>query len=255
MNYKYLFGPVPSRRMGRSLGVDITPHKTCSLNCVYCECGRTTKLTLKRKEYVSAKEVIKELRDYLSTKPILDFVTFSGAGEPTLNSGIGEIIKFLKTEFPKYKTAVLTNSTLFNDRQARKDVLKADVIVPSLDAVSQELYEKINEPYGKLKAKELIAGLIQLRKEFKGEIWLEIFLVPGMNDTRTELDKFKDAISKIKPDKVQLNTLHRPGTKAWVKPLSSKKMDEISKYLGEYSKAIYGRKVLKEKIKRCGKHC
>ena len=254
MNYKYLFGPVPSRRMGRSLGVDITPHKTCSLNCVYCECGRTTNLTLERKEYVPSSDVIRELKDYLSQKPQLDFVTFSGAGEPTLNSGISKIIKFIKIKFPQYKTAVLTNSTLFSEKQARKDILCADVIVPSLDAVSEGLYKKINEPCGKMKAKELISGLIDLRKEFKGEIWLEIFLVPGLNDTKKELDKFKAVISKIKPDKVQLNTLHRPGTKAWVKPLSSKKMDEISKYLGENSKAVYGRKVLKEKIKRYGKH-
>lgn len=238
MNYKYLFGPVPSRRLGRSLGVDLTPHKTCSLDCVYCECGKTTKLTLERKEYVPTNSVINELNDYLSKKPKLDFITFSGAGEPTLHSGIGKIINFLKKEFPGYKVAVLTNSTLFDKKTARKDVLNADVIVPSLDTVSAGLFKRLNLPHKGLKVSNVVSGLVSLRKEFKGNIWLEIFLVPGLNDTDEEIEKLKIIIGKINPDKVQLNTLHRPGTQPWVKPVDPKRMNDISVYLGKLTGAI-----------------
>lgn len=255
MKYKYLFGPVPSRRLGRSLGVDLTPHKTCSLDCVYCECGKTTDLTLKRKQYVPAGAVINELRDFLEKGPELDFVTFSGAGEPTLHSGIGKIIDFLKKEFPQYKVAVLTNSTLLNKKQVRKDLMKTDVIVPSFDAVSEGLFKKVNRPHAGLKVSKLLSGLISLRKEFHGQIWLEIFLVPGLNDTKEELCKFNSIINRIKPDKVQLNTLHRPGTEHWVKPINKIKMLEISKRICNYSKAIrQEKKALVSGSKDAGKY-
>ena len=227
---KYLFGPVPSRRLGISLGVDLVPHKVCSLNCVYCEVGRTTNLTIERKEYVLIDEVIKELNDYLSENPELDFITFSGQGEPSLNSGLGKVIDFIKNNFPQYKVAVITNGTLFFDEQVRNEISRTDVLLPSLDAVSKISFLKINRPNKNLNINQIIEGLIQLRKEFNGKIYLEIFCVPELNDTQNELTLLKKTINKIKPDLIQVNTLDRPGTENWVKPVSRKKLEEISNF-------------------------
>jgi wyosine [tRNA(Phe)-imidazoG37] synthetase (radical SAM superfamily) len=224
---KYLFGPVPSRRLGVSLGVDLVPHKVCSLNCVYCEVGRTTNLTIARREYVPIAEVIQELEAYLSLDPDLDFVTFSGQGEPTLNSGLGQVIDFIKDNYPPYQVAVLTNGTLFWDEKVRAEVMRADVLLPDLDAVSELAFLKVNRPAKELEIGRIIEGLIKLRQEFQGKIYLELFLVPGLNDTETELTLLKETIGKIKPDIIQLNTLDRPGTESWVRPLSREKLEEI----------------------------
>ncbi len=232
MNYKYLFGPVPSRRLGMSLGVDLVPFKTCTYNCIYCECGKTTHLTTDRKEYVPLKEVIAELKDYLDQKPALDFITFSGSGEPTLYSGIGKITDFLKTEYPNYKICLLTNGSLFHLKDLRKEVRSVDLIIPSLDAVSDTAFRKINRPSPQLNPQNIIEGLVSLRKEYPGQIWLEIFIVPGLNNTESELKALKEAIEKIQPDKVQLNTLDRPGTEDWVTPASQKELETIVSYLG-----------------------
>jgi len=178
MKYKHLFGPVPSRRLGISLGVDLVPHKVCSLNCIYCEVGETTNHTLERKEYVPVSEVLDELDHFLSGNPELDYITFSGAGEPTLNIGIGEIISHIKENFPQYKLALLTNSTLLSDAKVRADVKKVDLLLPSLDAISEDVFSKINNPASNLRSQDIIDGLIEFKKIFKGEIWLEILLFP-----------------------------------------------------------------------------
>ena len=227
---KYLFGPVPSRRLGISLGVDLVPHKVCSLNCVYCEVGRTTNLTLERREYVPIFEVLDELNDYLSEKPELDFVTFSGQGEPTLNSGLGRVIDFIKDNFPQYKVAVITNGTLFFREEVRKEVRRADVLLPSFDAVSRLNFLKVNRPQKNLEIEKIATGLIKLRAEFSGKIFLEVFFVPGLNDSRDELELLKKTITKISPDVLQLNTLDRPGTESWVQPLSDTKLKEIAAF-------------------------
>jgi len=224
---KYLFGPVPSRRLGISLGVDLVPHKVCSMNCVYCEVGKTTNLTIERREYVPIDGVIEELNNYLSQNPKLDFITFSGQGEPTLNSGLEKVINFIKSSYPHYKVALITNGTLFWDKNVRNEVQKADVLLPSLDAVSKMTFLKLNRPNKNLQIDQIIEGLITLRKEFKGKIYLEIFFVPGLNDTESELNLLKSAIQKIKPDIIQLNTLDRPGTENWVKSLPREKLDQI----------------------------
>jgi len=225
--YKHLFGPVPSRRLGMSLGIDLIPKKVCSLNCVYCEVGKTTKLTTDRLEYVKYDNVINELQQFMSSKPKIDYFTFSGSGEPTLNSRIGDVLKFIKHEYPEVKTAVLTNGTLFSDKKLRKELLGADVILPSLDAASQSVFEKIDRPNKELNIETYIQGLIDLRKEYIGEIWLEILLLKGYNDSEEELKLLKEAIMQIQPDSVQLNTLDRPGTVQGLMPLTKEDLQQI----------------------------
>jgi len=210
--YKYLFGPVPSRRLGMSLGVDLVPKKVCSLDCVYCEVGKTTKLTLVRKEYVKFDKIKEELTHYFNNNPDPDYITFSGSGEPTLNIFIGEILLFIKQNKPNIPVAVLTNGTLFYDKNVRAGILNADVVLPSLDAATEDVFKKINRPAKNLNFDKYINGLIDFRKEFNGKIWLEIFILPNYNDTENELTEFKNIILRIKPDSVQLNTLDRPGT-------------------------------------------
>jgi len=209
--YKYLFGPVPSRRLGMSLGVDLVPKKVCSLDCVYCEVGKTSLLSTTRKEYVPYLKVIDELDNYFANNPDPDYITFSGSGEPTLNSRIGDVIKYLKEKKPAIPIAVLTNGTLLSDKQLRSELMAADLVLPSVDAVSDVVFKKINRPADELDAGTYIDGLINFSKEFKGKIWLEIFILPGYND-REELEKLRETILKINPTSVQLNTLDRPGT-------------------------------------------
>jgi len=213
-----------------SLGIDLVPKKVCSLNCVYCEVGETTKLTLDRMEYVKYDKVIAELKQFMSNNPKIDYITFSGSGEPTLNSRIGDVMNFIKKNYSEIKTAVLTSGALLFDKKLRTELLQADVILPSLDAASQKAFAKINRPNSRLKIETYIQGLIDLRKEYKGEIWLEIFLLKNYNDSKEELDLLKKAILKINPDTVQLNTLDRPGTITGLIPLSKNELQEIVDY-------------------------
>jgi len=232
MAYRHLFGPVPSRRLGVSLGVDLVPQKTCTFDCVYCECGKTTCLTCERREYVPTDRVIAELDAYLATAPDLDYVTFAGSGEPTLHTGIGEIIGFIKDRYPCYRVAVLTNSALLTDPEVRAALMRADLVVPSLDAVSEEAFLKINRPCPGLTAGQVLEGLLAFSREFPGEIWLEIFIAPGLNDTEEEIRLLKDAVAAIKPDRVQVNTLDRPGTDIRVRPAPPPALERIAATLG-----------------------
>lgn len=235
MKYKYLFGPVPSRRLGISLGVDLVPFKTCTLDCVYCECGKTTDLTIRRNEYASLEEVLEELHAYLKYSPKLDYITFSGSGEPTLYSRIGQVIDFIKNNYPQYSVAVLTNGTLLTQAEVRKQLEHANLVMPSLDAVSENVFQKINRPHHKLSCQEIISGLGSFRSLYSGEMHLEVFIIPGLNDTETELELLKMSINKIEPDAIQLGTLDRPGTEPWVRAATAEKMEKIASYLGKAS--------------------
>ncbi len=227
--YKYIFGPVPSRRLGMSLGVDLVPKKVCSLNCVYCEVGKTTNLTLQRKEYVPIDVVKEELAHYFKNNPDPDYVTFSGSGEPTLNSRIGEVIDFIKHIKPNLPVAVLTNGTLLYDAEVRQELLNADLVLPSLDAATDKVFKKINRPHKDLELKSYIDGLISFRREFQKKIWLEVFILPGYNDNLEELVLIKEIIKKIDPDEVQINTLDRPGTVDNLKGADYNELQDILK--------------------------
>ena len=220
MSYKYLFGPVASRRLGISLGVDLVPFKTCSLNCVYCESGATTVFSRERREYIPVDKVIEELDNLLSKDPQIDFMTFSGAGEPTLNSGIGKVISFVKSKYPKYKICLLTNGTLLDDPQVLAEIAEVDLCIPSLDASNKEEFNIINRPCPELDFDTCVDALINYCRTSKSEIWLELFIVPGKNDSEESIKRFAEIVSKAKPDKVQLNTLDRPGTVDWITPSS-----------------------------------
>jgi wyosine [tRNA(Phe)-imidazoG37] synthetase (radical SAM superfamily) len=225
--YRYLFGPVPSRRLGISLGLDLVPIKTCTLNCVYCESGRTTHLSLERKEYVPYEALKEELTHYFSHNPRPDYVTFSGSGEPTLNSRIGDVVHLIKNQAPDIPIAVLTNGTLLFQKQTCDDIKDATVVIPSLDAATEKVFKKINQPHPQLKIETLIKGLIQFRKDYTGQIWLEVFIVPGLNDTEKELTALKCAIKKIEPDRIQLNTLDRPGTVPTIQAATWQQLERV----------------------------
>lgn len=205
----HIFGPVPSRRLGISLGVDIIPYKVCTLDCIYCECGKTTDLSLERRHFIDPAAVLDELRTSLAAIPHLDYITFSGSGEPTLNADIGLLIREIKkmTAFP---VAVLTNGTLLYREEVRRELSAADLVLPSLDAVGAAALQRINQPHSGLDFALVLDGLERFRREYSGRLWLEVFLVKGGNDDQQELAALHQAIRRIAPDRVQLNTLDRP---------------------------------------------
>jgi wyosine [tRNA(Phe)-imidazoG37] synthetase (radical SAM superfamily) len=231
MQYHHIFGPVVSRRLGISLGVDLVTHKICSLDCVYCECGKTTRLTMEPREYVRFSEVKKELDHYLRHNPDPDYITFSGSGEPTLNSSIGRVIEHIKDKTPRTRVAVLTNSTLLFDPKVRQRLLKADLVVPSLDAVSQKMFARMNRPGSRMDAETVVRGIVDFKREYPGQLWLEIFILPGINDNESELLLLKGAIQKIHPDQVQINTLDRPGTVSDLRPATGTELERVIQIL------------------------
>lgn len=212
MQFSHLFGPVHSRRLRRSLGVDLVPYRICTFNCVYCECGTVPSLCTKRKTFFPENEVIAELEACLSSSPAIDHITFSGSGEPTLSLSIGNVIRFLKARFPQYRVAVLTNGSLLSDPAVRFDLLPADVVLPTLSSVNEETFRAIHRPSPDIRLGDIMNGITQFRKEYAGAIWLEVFVVPGLNTTDKEVSDLRDIIRTIRPDRVQLNTLDRPGT-------------------------------------------
>lgn len=231
MNYHHIFGPVPSRRLGISLGVDLVTHKICSLDCVYCECGKTTHLTLQRRPYVSFEAVKTELDHYWENNKDPDYITFSGSGEPTLNQDLGRVISYIKDQKPGVKVAVLTNSTLLKDPGVRQELALADLVVPSLDAVSKAAFTKLNRPVKGVSVEDIIDGIQAFAREFTGTIWLEIFILPGINDTPKELKALRQIILSIDPEMVQLNTLDRPGTVFHIRPASPAELARVKEML------------------------
>ncbi len=229
---KYLFGPVNSRRLGLSLGVDLVGRKTCSLDCVYCESGPTTRLTAEAAGYLPAQDVIDELDAYLSERPRLDVITFSGAGEPLLNSGIGDVIEFLKNTYPEYKICVLTNGTLLKLPEVRARIMRADIVIPSLDAASENVFRKMLRPHPDISASGTIEGIKAFSSEFRGTLIVEVFILPGYNDSASELSAIRDACISINPHSVQLNSLDRPGSVEGLLKADGERLASIAEMFG-----------------------
>ncbi|MBK1691026.1 radical SAM protein [Ectothiorhodospira mobilis] len=225
--YKHLFGPVPSRRLGMSLGVDLVPPKVCSYNCVYCECGKTTTPTARRDEYVPVDEVLAELGRFLEENPAPDYITLSGSGEPTLNSRIGEVIRFIKSQSRDIPVAVLTNGSLLSDPKVRGELLPADLVLPSLDAATEATFRRMDRPVRAVRLDDCIQGLVDFRREFSGRIWVEVMLLAGYNDNPEDLRRLREALVRIAPDRIQLNTLDRPGVLADLQAVSPETLERI----------------------------
>jgi wyosine [tRNA(Phe)-imidazoG37] synthetase (radical SAM superfamily) len=225
----YIFGPVNSRRLGRSLGVDLFREKICSLNCIYCEVGATTRLTCERAEHAPTAAVIAEIDAFFRQKRAeeVDFVTVTASGEPTLHSGLGEIINHLKQTTGK-PVALLTNGTLLWDGQVRKELAQADVVIPSLDSALPAGFRKVDRPAQCLDLKRIIEGMTLFSQEFSGQIWLEILLVVGINDTDEEISALCAVAARMRLDRIQLNTVIRPPLEAFAKPLSQAKMEAVA---------------------------
>jgi wyosine [tRNA(Phe)-imidazoG37] synthetase (radical SAM superfamily) len=225
---KYVFGPVPSRRLGMSLGIDIVPFKNCTFDCVYCQLGVTTRKTIDRGNFVPQDEVLAEIREVIDKKADnIDFITFSGSGEPTLNAQLGEMISRTKV-FTDIPVAVITNGSLLYMDDVRNDLSEADLVVPSLDAITDSTLAKINRPYESLTAKMLVDGLRDFTQQFKGKIWLEIMIIKGINDDMGELKQTATLVRDLKLDKIQLNTVVRPPAEDFALPLTAEEMKEIA---------------------------
>ncbi len=229
--YKYVFGPVPSRRLGISLGVDLVLSKTCNLDCIYCECGETTKFYNRMGSYVDVDKVVEEVGEVLKTITP-NYITFSGSGEPTLNKDMGLIIDKIKNIY-KGKIAIITNSTLLYKDEVRETLEKADLIIPSLDAVSKEVFDEINRPAKGVKIEEVLEGLEKFLGETKRKVSLELFIIEGINDSRNELKGFVEFLKDKNYTTIQLNTLARPGTRRDIQPATIKRLEEIRNYFLE----------------------
>lgn len=235
---KYVYGPVLSRRLGLSLGVDLVPRKVCTYDCIYCQLGRTTSKTLERREYLPTDAILKDVEAALTQQEAPpDYVTLSGSGEPTLHSKIGEIVRHIKDLAP-CPVAVITNGSLLFREEVAEALLGADVVLPSLDAATEPVFETINRPHRDLKLRRVIEGLKDFRQAFKGEIWLEVLFCRGINDGPRDIQALKEAIAEIGPDAVHLNTVVRPGAEEYASPLSHQKLEEIARELGEGAEVI-----------------
>ncbi|MDD8012782.1 MAG: radical SAM protein [Acidobacteriota bacterium] len=216
--YKHLYGLVPSRRLGRSLGIDLVPFKTCTYDCVYCQLGRTTKRTIQRKEYVPIEEIVLELEEKLAGIDAPDYISLAGSGEPTLNSGIGSLIRKIK-DMTKIPVAVLTNGSLLWLREVQDALDAADLVLPSLDAGSDALFRQVNRPHRSLWFAQMVDGIAGFTKRFQGEIWLEVFLLAGVTAIPADAQKIAAMVERIGPARTQINTVTRPPTETYASPV------------------------------------
>jgi wyosine [tRNA(Phe)-imidazoG37] synthetase (radical SAM superfamily) len=235
----HVFGPVPSRRLGQSLGIDPTPLKTCNWNCVYCQLGRTVPPTNRRREYVPMKEVLAEVECALASHADggIDWITFVGSGEPTLHSRLGEMIRAVKriTDLP---VAVITNGSLLYRSEVRAALAAADAVLPTLDAGNPALYRRIDRPHAGITFERLVAGLSAFRSQFSGKLWIEVMLLHGMNDGEKPLHEIADMLRRIQPDEVHINLPTRPPCETWVRPASTEALSRAVSILGAVAKVI-----------------
>ena len=236
----YVFGPVPSRRLGQSLGVDTIPLKTCNWNCVYCQLGRTVPLTNERKEYIPREEILAEVEQALAAHhpDEIDWVTFVGSGEPTLHSGIGWLIRRVKARTEK-PVAVITNGALLHLAGVREELSAADAVLPTLDAGNAVLYRRINRPHPDVTFERLVDGLSEFRWEYRGKLWVEVMLVRGLNDSEETLREIAVTLERIRPNEIHINLPTRPPVETWVEPPDEEGLLRAMSILGKVARVVH----------------
>ena len=237
---QYVFGPVPSRRLGQSLGIDTIPLKTCNWNCVYCQLGRTHPVTNERREYYPRRDILAEVQQALAAHEPgeIDWVTFVGSGEPTLHAGIGWLVAQVKalTTLP---VAVITNGSLLDDPEVRDALALADAVLPTLDAGTADLYRRINRPHPACTFRRLVQGLIDFRRMYEGQLWVEVMLVRGLNDTAQALKEIASILHRIAPDEIHISLPTRPPAETWVRPSDDEGIMRAQAILGDVARVLH----------------
>ncbi len=221
--FRYLYGPVNSRRLGRSLGIDLVPFKVCTYDCIYCQLGRTTRKTVQRQEYFPVVDILRELEQKLAASPSPDYLTLAGSGEPTLNNRIGELISKIKS-LTRIPVAVLTNGSLLWQPEVQEALMAADLVIPSLDAGDEHLFRYVNRPHRNITFDRMVNGLAAFTRDFPGAVWLEVFLLTGITGIKSEVEKIAALAKSIKPGRVQLNTVSRPTAEEFASPVPEEQM-------------------------------
>ncbi len=221
--FEYLYGPVPSRRLGRSLGIDLVPHKTCTYDCIYCQLGNTTHKTVERRDYVPVEGVLSELKEKLAAGVSCDYITLAGSGEPTLHASLGELIRKIK-EMTEIPVSVITNGSLLELPEVREALFRADLVVPSLDAGDPAMFEYVNRPHRDIVFERMAEGLVEFGKHYEGLLWLEVLLVSGVTGLAPEVKKIASWAEKIGARKIQLNTVNRPSYEDFACAVDPKQM-------------------------------
>ncbi len=229
--YKYVFGPVPSRRLGQSLGISPIPPKTCNYSCVYCQLGRTKTFTNTRQMFFPPEEISAEIKDALSKYTDVDFITFVGEGEPTLYLGIGDVIRMIR-DYTPLPLSVITNGALLYDKDVRRDLKPVSVLMPTFDAPDENTWRRINRPHIDLKFDRVLDGLFSMKEEMDGEMWLEVMLVKGINDDEDTLYRMKEVIDRLKPHRVYINVPIRPPAEKWVEMPDKETLERATEILG-----------------------
>ncbi|MFW9772507.1 MAG: radical SAM protein, partial [Candidatus Thorarchaeota archaeon] len=236
---QFIYGPVPSRRLGRSLGIDPLPLKTCNYQCIYCQLGKTTDFTNRRRNYYPKNKIISEMKEALtSCKNKFDYITFVGSGEPTLYKDLESLILNAKKNTNK-PVCVITNGALLYDREVRSSLMNCDVVLPSLDAGDKKLFKKINRPHPSIDFDAVLQGFITFKKEYRGKFWIEIMIMKGINDSKEELSKIKDKIDLIKPDRIDINIPIRPPTENWVHIPDKKIVSTLNEIFKDYNNITF----------------
>jgi len=235
--HRFVYGPVASRRLGFSLGVDIIPFKTCSLDCVYCQLGSAGRTTTRRGSWFPPEEILGQIKAAVDSGQRIDVITFSGSGEPTLSRDIGRLIRAVK-RMTRIPVAVLTNGTLLTRKDVRRDLAAADIVVPSLDAVSAPAFRRVNRPNASLDNRKIIDGLVRFRDDFPGDLRLEVMIVKGVNDAPSDIRTLKAAVARIRPDRIELNTVVRPPAERRARPLGAAAMAKIRAELGPKAEIV-----------------
>lgn len=226
-DFKYLYGPVPSRRLGRSLGVDLVPFKTCTYDCIYCQLGKTTDKTTERRDYVPVADVLREVQENLSTGAGCDYICMAGSGEPTLHASIGEMISKIR-EMTDIPVAVITNGSLLYLPDVRQSLLQADLVIPSLDAGDAPLFDYVNRPHEDITFERMAEGLVEFARRYSGRLWLEVLLVSGVTGLSPEVKKIAAWAQMIGAQKIQLGTVNRPAYEDFACAVGPKQMKKLA---------------------------